>query len=298
MDIKHLIICFFAAAAVITGCHEKDKPEEPEPEPTYGYGLDVATPHWLELPGTRANDGKEWFAHDMDGGDYFKKDGASRNWSFYYDYKSYLASWVAYPLNSGLIGSGSRTDAWAFDPLIPQLLQPSVVLASYGVSGYTRGHQIPSADRLRYAPNATTFYATNMTPQDYDFNSGIWEKVEERVRKYARACDTLYVVTGCVVKSNAVTIADRNNHPCKIPEAYYKALLAYKKGMSGGDYVAAGFYVPHQGSIDKNTSMDYIMSIAELEQKTGMDFFVNLPDVVGASTASDIEHQKPGSWWN
>ena len=62
--------------------------------------------------------------------------------------------------------------------------------------------------------------------------------------------------------------------------------------------MAAGFYLPHDTGIADNNPLDYIMSIDELETKTGIDFFVNLPDAVGKSVAAEIEAEKPVSWWN
>ena len=297
MDIKRIVSSFFAAAVVLAGCQEKVTPEDPKPEEEYGYGLDVATPHWLELPATKSGDGKEWFAHNMEGGDYFAKPGAVRNWSFYYDYKSFISSWVAYPLNAGLIGSGSRSDAWGYDPLLPMSVQQNIITSAYG-TGHSRGHQIPSADRLDRAANVSTFYATNMTPQESDFNGGVWEKLESKVRTYARACDTLYVVTGNVVDATSITIPDKMHHLVKVPSAYYKALLRYKKGDSAGEFIACGFYIPHDPSIPSNSFMDYIISVDELKAKTGVDFFKYLPEVVGADKAREILAQKPGSWWN
>ena len=297
MDIKRFIPLLFSAI-VLAGCQEKIKPDDPEPdpEPTYGYGLDVATPRWLELPATKKGDGKEWFAHDMEGGDYFAKSGAKRNWSFYYDYASFVSSWVAYPLNRDLIGSGSRTDAWGYDPLIPYTFQQNIITSAYG-TGHSRGHQIPSAARLDYKANVSTFYATNMTPQESDFNGGVWEKLESKVRTYAKACDILYVVTGCIVKDKTPVIKDKMNHSVKVPEGYYKALLRYKKGASDGEYIACGFYYPHDATIAPDSFMDYIMSIDELESKTGMDFFVNLADRAGSDNVRKIKSQAPGNWW-
>ena len=273
------------------------KPVGPD-HPQYGYGYDVAGPHWLELPATKADDGKEWFAHDMSGGDYFSKPNNKRNWSFYYDYDSYLATWVAYPLNRGLIGSGSRTNAWGYDPLLPSSWQQAIVNGAYG-TGHTRGHQLPSADRLTYAANVSTFYATNMTPQDYDFNCGIWADLENKVRNYASSSDTLYVVTGCIVDGKSATLRDREDHPVRIPSAYFKALLRYMPGSTVGfdGYMACGFYFTHSSSIAKDDFVNYIMSVDELEKKTGIEFFVNLAEVVGDENARKIKSQEPVSWW-
>ena len=265
--------------------------------PVFGNGYDVAPPHWLELPATKAGDGKEWFAHDMEGGNYFSKPDNARNWSFYYDYGSFVSTWVAYPLNRGLIGTGNRTNAWGFDPLLPSSNQQTIVNGAYG-TGHTRGHQIPSADRLSYSANVTTFYATNMTPQDYDFNGGIWMKLEEKVRSYASQSDTLYVVTGCIVDGMSDVLTDRGGHPVRIPSAYFKALLRYyPASTSGNTYSACGFYLPHDQRIARGDFVDYIMSIDALEKKTGIEFFVNLPEIVGAENARKIKSQEPGSWW-
>lgn len=269
------------------------------PGPVSGYGTDVAGFRWLELPATQAGDGMEFFAHDMTGGKYVSEDKSGvRNWSFYYDYGSYLARWVAYPLNRGLISTGTRTNAWGYDPLLPADLQQAITNGAYG-TGHTRGHQLPSADRLSYSANVTTFYATNMTPQDYDFNTEIWADLESRVRGYATSSDTLYVVTGCVVNESSGTISDRAGHPVRVPSAYFKALLRYHpsatQGFSG--YMACGYYLPHSSSIAWQDYKDYILSIDELEKKTGMTFFVNLPDKVGEENARKIKSQEPVSWW-
>ena len=42
--------------------------------------------------------------------------------------------------------------------------------------------------------------------------------------------------------------------------------------------------------------MEYMMSIDQLEEKTGIDFFPNLINVVGQQTADTIESQVL-SWW-
>lgn len=264
-----------------------------------GFKSDTAPVKWLELPETKAGDGCYFYAHDMVGGGYIdKKTSGTRNWSFYWCKKEFLSIWVAYPLNKNLIGSGSRSDEWGIDPLIPANEQPRLISGSYG-GGWTRGHQIPSADRLNHDANVSTFYGTNMTPQNYDFNCEIWARLEEKVRKYASTSDTLYVVTGCVLEGSTQKTGGSSGFIVKVPAAYFKALLylspnrkQYHKG-----YMAAGYYMPHNTSIIYDPLSDYLMSIDELESKTGIDFFVNLPAAVGSSVAAEIEAETPVSWW-
>ena len=252
----------------------------------------VEAPLWLELP---ALDQPKlgFFTHSMDGGKYISREKSGvRNWSFYYDYEAYVSWWVAYPLNKGLIGSGNRSDSWqATDPLLPADAVCNVTF-TYG-GGWTRGHQIPSADRLNYAANVSTFYPTNMTPQNYDFNCEIWADLEIAVRGYSLKCDTLYVVTGCDVRNSRQWSGNNTGHSAKVPTHYYKALLR-KKGSS---YSAVGFYYPHSASIasDNFQSSEYLMSIDRLEEATGVDFFVNLPTFLGDQAAADIEAADPAT---
>lgn len=245
----------------------------------------MAGPQWLEMPAISGADGFGFFTHDMTGGMYVNSEKSGvRNWSFLWDYANHLSHWVAYPLNKGLIGKGSRSNQWGLDPLIPADQQPDVTV-TYG-GGWTRGHQIPSADRLDRDANISTFYATNMTPQDYDFNTYIWANLEQQVRNYSSKCDTLYVVTGCDIRGYSMSSGWNTGFSVPVPVAYYKALLRRK----GNDYSALGFYLPHFPSDPVNGSyMDYILSIDELEEKTGVDFFVNLGVVVGESRADSIE---------
>ncbi|MBO4434086.1 MAG: DNA/RNA non-specific endonuclease [Bacteroidales bacterium] len=254
-------------------------------------------PGWLELP---ALDQPKlgFFTHSMDGGKYINKATSGvRNWSFYYDYDAFVSWWVAYPLNSGLLkGSVGRSDWQASDPLLPASAVCNLSGGSYG-GGWTRGHQIPSADRqLSAGANASTFYPTNLTPQDYNFNggdnySGIWVRLEGQVRTYAGRCDTLYVVTGCDVRNSTALSGNNGGHRAKIPTHYYKALLR-KKGSS---YSAIAFHIPHSGSdsVCLADIMDYVCSIDELEERTGVDFFVNLANYVGKETAASIEAADP-----
>ena len=188
-------------------------------------GKDTAAPKWLELPATKAGDGRTFFAHDMEGKEYTDKARSGvRNWSFYWDASEHLAQWVAYPLNRSLRGTGSRSNAWGLDPLLPADAQPNLVKDSYG-GGWTRGHQIPSADRLTYAANVSTFYGTNMTPQEYNFNGGIWASLEDKVRSYAFLADTLYVVTGCKWDDSSTVTGTSSGFAVKVPTHYFKALL-------------------------------------------------------------------------
>lgn len=254
---------------------------------------------WMELPEVIDDDGHDFFYHTMTIGS-----AETRNYSFYYSYGDYLALWVAYPLcNWNIGGSVKRTDAWGLDPLLPRDKQ-AVLSRGFrdGNAGWhARGHQIPSADRLTsYDSNAQTFYSTNMTPQINDkFNSTIWANLEENVRTWAKKCDTLYVVTGCVVDGSTLYCLDNDGKKVTVPTAYFKACLSYSKISSAGTkgYRSIAVWMDHKKYQDPYVSTGYALSVSELEERLGYRLFVNLDDKVGEADAKAIKYSKSTSWW-
>lgn len=282
---------------------QKAKGSEVKPDPTPSGGNLSPKTGWMELPAIP--EGMDAFTHSMTVGSV-----STRNYSFLWDYDNLVAPWVAYPLCKwNMAKNVKRTNAWALDPLLPESKQPVLYRGfSKGNNGwYARGHQIPSADRLTsYESNAMTFYGTNMTPQIQEgFNGDIWETLEGMVRSWANKSDTLYVVTGCVIDykdGETVKYAlDNNGKKVTVPTAYYKAVLRYMKSSTFGysGYSACAVWLDHKVYSTKNIDSKYSMSVKDLEKKVGMDFFVNLPAVVGEEMAAKIESENPSkvSWW-
>ena len=263
-----------------------------------GGGAVAQAPLWMELP-VLDNPDLVFFTHDWNGGRYINKSSSpKRSWSFYWDSRNYVSHWVAYPLNKDLRkGNYGRYDShgggFPKDPILNDLgmTQPDLWSGSYG-GGWTRGHQIPSADRQENeSVNMCTYYVTNMTPQQYDFNGGIWANLESRVRSYSNNADTLYVVTGCHITPECEWSGKNGGVAARVPSAYYKALLRLK----GGSYSAAAYYLPHSKGISSDNFANYSLSVSELEKKVGVDFFATLPAVVGKEQAAAIESADPGT---
>lgn len=282
---------------------QKAKGSEVKPDPTPSGGNLSPKTGWMELPAIP--EGMDAFTHSMTVGSV-----STRNYSFLWDYSNLVAPWVAYPLCKWNIGNNiKRTNAWGLDPLLPEGKQPVLFRGfSEGNNGwYARGHQIPSADRLTsYESNSMTFYGTNMTPQIQDgFNGDIWATLEGKVRSWANSSDTLYVVTGCVIdypEGQTVKYAlDNYGKKVTVPTAYYKVVLRYMKNSTVGysGYSACAVWLDHKVYSTKNIDSKYSMSVKDLEKKVGMDFFVNLPVVVGEEMAAKIESEDPSkvSWW-
>lgn len=247
---------------------------------------------WMELPATKADDGQDLLVHYFPNG--------KRSYAAYYNYDHFVSTWVAYPLCSGNIGSGERTEKFTLDPILPRDKQQYLPKGYRKGNGsdndrYDRGHQIASADRLDYRVNLETFFGSNMTPQDHTLNTDLWGELEKRVRGWAKKSDTdtLYVVTGCSLEGSSKYVLDADDKHITVPVGYYKALLRLDKDKN---YSAVAFWFDNEaksGSIQKSMAI----SVDELEKKVGVDFFVNLP----ADTQKSVEAQNPADvawWWN
>lgn len=245
-------------------------------------------PSWLELPSILSEDGAQQSTH------YAVVGGKRhRNYTFLYDPQTYTSYWVAYPLCHMHMSKG-RKESWDYDPNLPSSVQTSVA-RGYGVdvptenypgNFYSRGHQLPNADRNAVpAMMAQTYYSTNITPQIQNgFNAGVWKDLEEAVRAVVPHGDTLYVVTGAslrMVGENlaALKITNRNDRKLiPVPNYYWKALLKVRR--ENGQIVDAtsiGFWLPHK-DLKGADFTDYAVSVDQIEKWTGYDLFANLED--------------------
>jgi endonuclease G len=254
------------------------------PSGTYSLVKEVVTTNpptisgYMETPVITTDDNMSYVFHKSPNND------KVRNYAMLFDKRYKVAYWVAYPLHASYIGGSGRTDAWQFDPSIPQANQ--VDLSSSFGNGYDRGHQIPSGDRTATKElNQTTFYYSNMTAQVSSMNQGIWNNLESQVRTWMAKGDTMYVVTGAAIKTASdATITYAKG--AAIPKYYYKA-LALKKGDA---YYTIGFKINNAVMPAGVTYNNYRINVSDLEKETGFTFFPKL--AAAAKTTIDT------SIWN
>ena len=67
-----------------------------------------------------------------------------------------------------------------------------------------------------------------------------------------------------------------------VPKYFYMALLM----KTGSEYKAIALWVEHQKKVDTSAVKDHAITVKELQNLTGIDFFCNLPD--------DIENRVEG----
>ena len=139
----------------------------------------------------------------------------------------------------------------------------------------SHGHICPAGDnKWDKAAMNQTFLLTNMCPQDRTLNSGGWNKVEEKCRKWANRFGEVFIVAGPIFRNTT----HRKLGDIPIPEAFYKVILCMN-----GSPKAIGFI--YENNPSSQSMQDTMCSVDDVERLTGFDFFSQLPDDV----ENDIE---------
>ena len=211
------------------------------------------------------------------------------NYSVEWDCDKKSQRWSAYQMTSATLAQStsryrSDTNQYPFDPLLTS--NQYLTKDCFWNTGYDHGHICPSADRLySYEANYQTFFLTNMQPQTKAFNASEnspWYRLENQVRTWTKAVSTevLYVVKGGTIEDDQI-LCDNGGNPIYlrgemlVPKYFFVALLL--KNKEG--YKAVGFWMEHKDSYNTYEGLGtWAVNIDELEQKTGIDFFCNLPD--------------------
>jgi endonuclease G len=136
-----------------------------------------------------------------------------------------------------------------------------------------------------------------MTPQLYDYNGGYWGTLEALVQNWGRSTKfkRVYVCKGGTIRDDQLRGTFNTNNALgrsckvKIPKYNFMAILAE---TAAGSFQAIGFWMEHKDytsssgkySSDNRAPTDlmknHAMSIDELENKTGINFFCNLNDAL------------------
>ncbi len=193
------------------------------------------------------------------------------------------AEWVAYVLKKSQLTSDQRKRPFFIED--PKVKTKSADWRNYKGSGYDRGHLCPAGDR-RFSEQAynETFYTSNISPQDRDFNAGVWNRLELQVRDWARRYNELFVVTGGVLEPGLKEIGEED---VDVPRYYYKIIA---RGEPNDPKILAFLFL---GKESTKPLRQFTVSVDEIEKRTGIDFFENLPDEVEARLESKVE---VGDW--
>jgi endonuclease G len=159
-------------------------------------------------------------------------------------------------------------------------------LSDYKGNGYDRGHMAPAAD-MRWDQQAMEecFYLSNMVPQvGKGMNQGIWKNLEENIRKWALDREELYIFTGPIYEDGGKKTIGKNK--VGVPTHLYKIVYDPVK------VEAIAFIMPNE-KLDSKDMPNYIVTIRDIEKKTGLDFLSNIDKQVQDA----IETKKAKGLW-
>ncbi|MEL7251739.1 MAG: DNA/RNA non-specific endonuclease [Bacteroidota bacterium] len=215
-----------------------------------------------------------------------------------YDEAHEQARWVAHIITPDVItGTVFRSNDFREDPKIDsgsaveadyflKYLQPDSTY-EYDGYGYDRGHLAPSAD-FRWSAKALSesYFYSNMSPQRPEFNREGWAELEGSIRGYVfdHPETQLYVVTGPVLDADLPKV-ERSVNGLSLPRRYFKVILDLNAQR------AIGFVIPNYGL--ENPLYTYAVSVDEVEDITGLDFFPNLPNAEIIETTAQVRDWLP-----
>lgn len=305
---KHLYLftTLLIAATLFTACSKDDDSVAPQPTPSTGSlaspNLDMPAPkggssiivtHTAKLNKNLAVVGVNYSVE-------WDTEKHSQRWSCYKMYSTVNSKLVTryYSDDKSLNPSGQYPN----DTDLPAAYR--FTSDPYWGTGYDHGHICPSNDRVSSDPiNYQTFFMTNMQPQygssRGNFNGGVWANLENQVNQWKVKFDTLYVCKGGTIdnEANIIEYLGSGQNKIPVPKYFFMAVL----GRNGDKFQATGFWINQQEYVkssasDKNSRKKYAVTIKEIQDYTGIDFFHNLPDDIENAVENVSKTQMYQEW--
>lgn len=205
-----------------------------------------------------------------------------------YNLDTNCPNWVAWDLTEEEAYSTQfkRSNDFRGDSNVPPLHR--VEGYDYKQTGFDRGHMCPAGD-MKWNADAMSecFLMSNICPQIPVLNQQWWEHLESACRRWASQEGCVYICCGPIYdkQSEARYIGEEVN--IRVPNAFFKVIVSLRQGKEKG----IGFYYKNDDS--RQTMEGAALSIDQVEELTGYDFFAKLPDEI----ENRIETQNKLSSW-
>lgn len=247
----------------------------------YEFSIDEKEQQEIVVSGkTVKSDTNEFFLPTSTTGQIIHHEGYSLSYSESHE----QAEWVGYELKKEHLSNTNYIRPY-FE-IDPAVKTGAAHWRNYKNSGFDRGHLCPAGDRT-YSQDAynETFLTSNISPQKHDFNSGIWNALEQKVRYWASKYNGVFVIAGGVLEDNLRTIGDEQ---VSVPNQFYKILLDTNSGKTK----MIAFLMPHENS---NLPLyKFVVSVDSIETLTGIDFFPELEDSLENELEASADYKNWG----
>ena len=203
-----------------------------------------------------------------------------------------FADWVAYKLTLHEVDGALdldrnwRSEGWLADA---ETLEKSDYTNASSEGDYDRGHQAPLGSFRNSVHASQTNHLSNITPQKEDLNRGPWVKLESHIRTLVQINRLAYVMTGPLYEK-AMEPLPKANEKHTVPSGYWKVVVV-PTSSSTFEYAA---FIMEQESGRKDDVKSKVVTIDEVERRSGLDLLWELKNDVEATTEAD----KNLSWIN
>ncbi|XP_064614048.1 nuclease EXOG, mitochondrial-like [Liolophura sinensis] len=221
-----------------------------------------------------------------------------------YDQARRVPVWVAEHLTpDSVVGPAHRKHSkFKPDPNIPAMFsaQNKDFLQS---GGWSRGHMAPAGDfKHSQAAMNSTFYLTNVVPQNYENNAGYWNRFEIFCRDLTRSFSDIRVFTGPLFLPNVVEGQKKyvkyeviGESTVAVPTHLYKLIVA--ENNSSDQKAVGAFVVPNEPLGFDHKLTEYQVTLEALEGMTGTTFLplinqTKLVDLCTVDTCQLLSAQK------
>lgn len=177
--------------------------------------------------------------------------------------------WVAYRVPAEKAYEAGKRPSFRADASAPG----SPAASAYKGTGYDRGHMAPNyaiATRFGTEAQKETFCMSNVAPQKPGLNRGPWREIEHRIAElWTAKYGEIWVIVGAVPGDPE----DRLPSGIDVPKAYWQLIVA----QSSDGVRALALYLPKNIPFSA-FPVHNIVTIDELERRTGLDFLADLPN--------------------
>lgn len=198
--------------------------------------------------------------------------------------------WAAYHIPVRAAFEVGKRPAFRKDPEVTACPRADV----YTKTGYDRGHMVPNhaiVTRFGAEMQKKTFYMTNVSPQSPSLNRGPWRFLERAAADlWTRAYGEIWVMVG-TLPGAGLRLADG---AVDVPSAFWQIIAAQtEEGLR-----ILCFRIPQKipyGAFPVHN----IVTLAELEKETGLEFFPDMPEFLKRPVSTDLPTRLwPVKWYD
>lgn len=188
-----------------------------------------------------------------------------------YNKQTRCPNWVAWTLTKAHTYGSIQRENERFEEDL-DVAAPRATFQDFYNSRYDRGHMCPAGDN-KWDEEAMkqSFLLTNICPQNHGLNKEDWNDLEIQCRTWARRFGELTIVCGPLFEDENPRQIGRNR--VTVPSGFFKVVCRMQPTPA-----AVGFIFTNDGH--RQPWRQQAVSVDDVEQRTGFNFFHMLPDDV------------------